>query len=134
MVVPPVMGIQIQDAMDVMIARNTARRTASLLGFTSSARAQIATAVAVLADIIVNAGAQQTIHLNGVRNGGQIGIQVSCAASWLAGASPDDALIALRSKLTDMMDEVALEPGAPPKIVMVLWLTAVRTALDGELP
>ncbi len=132
-VVPPVMGIQIQDSMDVMIARNTARRAASLLGFSSSSRAQFATAVAVLADIIVNAGAQQTIHLNGLRNGAQTGIQVSCEASWLAGASPDDALVALHSKLGEMMDEVTVEVGTPSKIVMILWLSATRTTQEGEV-
>lgn len=132
-VVPPVMGIQIQDAMDVMIARNTARRAASLLGFSSSSRAQIATAVAVLADIILNSSAQQTIHLNGLRNGAQTGIQVSCDAPWMGGASPDDALVALHSKLGDMMDEVALEPGSLPRISMILWLSASRTAQENEL-
>ena len=47
--IPPVMSIQIEDTMDVMIARSTARRAAGLLGFAASSRAQIATAVAVLA-------------------------------------------------------------------------------------
>ncbi len=131
-VVPPVMGIQVQDAMDVMIARNTARRAASLLGFSSSSRAQIATAVAVLADIIINSGSQQTIHLNGLRNGAQSGIQVSCDASWMAGASPDDALVALHSKLGDMMDEVELQPGTPPHISMILWLSAARATQETD--
>lgn len=129
-VIPPVMSIQIEDAMDVMIARNTARHIASLLGFSSANRAQIATAVAVLADIIVNAEQPQTIYLNGLRNGAQTGIQVSCAAPWLASASPDDALIALRSKLSDMMDEVAIEPTDPPRITMVLWLSAARATQE----
>jgi hypothetical protein len=129
-VIPPVMGIQVTDVMDVMIARNTARRAASLLGFSASSRAQIASGVAVLADVILNSGAEQTIHLNGIRNGAQTGVQVSCDAPWLAGASPEDALIALRSKLSDMMDEVIIEPGSPPRIVMVLWLSSARTTQE----
>src|ERR1700694_4105781 len=126
-VIPPVMGIQVEDSMDVMIARNTARRAATLIGFSSASRAQIASAVAVLADIIVNAEQPQTIHLNGVRNGAQSGVQISCAATWLAGANPEDALVALRSKVGDMMDEVTIEGVTPPKISMVLWLSAART-------
>jgi len=125
--VPPVMVIRIEDTMDVMIARNTARRAASLLGFSSSSRAQIATAVAALADIILNVEARQTIHLHGLRNGNHMGIQVSVEAPWLASASHDNALLALRSKLGEMMDEVELEAGPPPRIKMVLWLSAGRT-------
>ncbi len=126
-VVPPIMMIRIEDTMDVMIARNTARRASSLLGFSSVSRAQIATAVAALADIILNVEARQTIHLHGLRDGMEVGIQVSCEAPWLAGASPENALIALRSKLGEVMDEVNVEPGPPPRITMVLWLEPGRT-------
>ena len=128
--IPPVMSIQIEDTMDVMIARSTARRAAGLLGFAASSRAQIATAVAVLADIIVTAGVPQTIHLNGIQNGAQIGMQMWCTAPWLAAAEPANALIALRSKLADMTDEVAVESGKVTRIVMVLWLNADRSAPD----
>src|SRR5215831_9986177 len=114
--VPPVMVIHVEDTMDVMIARNTARRAASLLGFSSVSRAQIATAVAALTDIILNVEERQDIHLHGLRQGVQTGIQVSCDAPWLASASYENALIALRSKLGDMMDEVDLEAGPPPRI------------------
>ena len=125
--IPPIMVIRVEDTMDVMIARNTARRAASLLGFSSISRAQIATAVAALADIILNVEARQTIHLHGIRDGMDMGIQVSCDAPWLASASPDNALIALRSKLGDIMDEINVEPGPPPRIVMILWLDPERT-------
>ncbi len=129
-VIPPVLSVQVVDAMDVMIARNTARQAASLLGFSSASRAQIAAAVAVLADTIVSADSPQTIHLNGLRIGAQTGLQVSCVAPWLAGANPDDALIALRSKIGDMMDEVAVESGTPPKMSLILWLSAARTTQE----
>ncbi len=130
-VIPPVMLIQVEDAMDVMIARNTARRAASLLGFASASRAQIATAVAALVDIIINVGTSQTIHLHGIRNGMDVGIQVSCEAPWLASASPDNALVALRSKLGETVDELSLEPGPPPRIILILWLSPERTAQHG---
>jgi hypothetical protein len=126
-VVPPIMMIRVEDTMDVMIARNTARRASSLLGFSSVSRAQIATAVAALADIILNVEARQTIHLHGLRDGVDLGIQVSCEAPWLASASPENALVALRSKLGEIMDEINVEPGPPPRIVMVLWLEPGRT-------
>ncbi len=132
--VPPVMLIRVEDTMDTMIARNTARRAASLLGFSSASRAQIATAVAALTDIILNAEGHQVIHLHGLRNGVQLGIQVSCEAPWLASASHDNALIALRSKLGDMMDEVDLESGSPPRIKMVMWLSGARaTQVTGSV-
>ena len=130
--IPPIMGVLVEDAMDVMIARSSARRVAGLLGFSSPFRAQIATAVAVLADIIVNSELSQTIHLNGLRDGAQTGMQISCGAPWLAAADPKDALVALLSKLEGLVDEVALEPGGPPKIVMMLWLSGDRTTSGSE--
>ena len=79
-VVPPIMMIQVEDTMDVMIARNTARRASSLLGFSSVSRAQVATAVAALADIILNVEARQTIHLHGLRDG--LGEHFGILAAW----------------------------------------------------
>jgi len=89
--VPPVMIIEVEDSMDVMLARNTARRAASLLGFNTSSRAQVAGAVASLVEIILNAGEQQVIHLHGLRQGAKTGLQVRCEAPWLASASPENA-------------------------------------------
>ncbi len=119
--VPPVMLIQVEDSMDLMLARNTARRAASLLGFNSASRAQIAGAVTALVNIILNAGEQQVVNLHGLRQGVELGLQVRCDAPWLASASPENAGVALRTKLGTMMDEVQLVPGEPPCIEMVLW-------------
>ena len=130
-VMPPVMLIRIEDTMDVMIARNTARRAASLLGFSSISRAQVATAVAALADIILNTEGRQTINLHGIRDGMEMGIQITCEAPWLASASPDNVIVALRSILGDMMDEINVDPGQPPRIVMILWLSPGRVSQQG---
>src|SRR5258708_1193966 len=125
--VHPVMMIGVEDRMEEMMARKTARGAGSLLGFSPASRAQIATAVAALTDIILNSEARQDIQLHGLRIGSQMGIQISCDAPWLASASPENGLIALRAKLGDMMDEVDLDPGSPPRIRMVLWLSPGRT-------
>ncbi len=124
--VPPVMLIEVEDSMDLMLARNTARRAASLLGFNSSSRAQIAGAVSSLVGIILNAGEHQVIHLCGLREGVQMGLQVRCNAPWLASASPENAAIALQTKLGSMMDEVVLVSGEPPSIEMIFWLSDQR--------
>jgi hypothetical protein len=124
--VPPVMIIEVEDSMDVMLARNTARRAASLLGFNTSSRAQVAGAVASLVEIILNAGEQQVIHLHGLRQGAKTGLQVRCEAPWLASASPENASVALRTKLGRMMDEVTLVSNDPPSIELVLWRSDER--------
>ena len=124
--VPPVMIIEVEDSMDVMLARNTARRAASLLGFNTSSRAQVAGAVASLVEIILNAGEQQVIHLHGLRQGAKTGLQVRCEAPWLASASPENASVALRTKLGKMMDEVNLVSNDPPSIELVLWRSDER--------
>jgi hypothetical protein len=124
---PPVMIIQVEDSMDVMLARNTARRTASLLDFNTISRAQIAGAVASLAGIILNAGEQQVINLHGLRWGMETGIQVSCEAPWLSSAKPENAAVALRTKLGGLMDEINIVADDPPRIEMILWRTEERT-------
>ncbi len=124
--VPPVMIIEVEDSMDVMLARNTARRAASLLGFNTASRAQVAGAVASLVEIILNAGEQQVIHLHGLRQGARTGLQVRCEAPWLASASPENASVALRTKLGRMMDEVTLVAGEPPSIELILWRSDER--------
>ncbi len=126
--IPPVMLIEVEDSMDIMLARNTARRAASLLGFNTAYRAQVAGAVASLVNIVLNAGERQIIHLHGLRQGVKAGLQVRCGAHWLASASPENAAVALRTKLGGMMDEVNLVPGEPPYIEMVLWLSDDRAS------
>src|SRR5262245_18645048 len=94
---PPVMPVRVEDAMDIMIVRDTARRAASLLGFAPAHRAQLSSAAATLAELVLKTGEAHTINLNGVVNGDKIGIQISAVTPWLAGVSASNVLIALRS-------------------------------------
>ena len=68
----------------------------------------------------------QALNLNGVRQGEKIGLQVSSEAPWLANVSASNVLIALRSKLGDLVDEILLEGENPPTIYMVMWLSEAR--------
>ncbi len=126
---PPVLSVQIEDTMDIMIARDTARRAAGLLGFSTACKAQLAAAVAALAEIILKAGAEGTIHLNGVRNGSKTGLQISCAAEWLHGL-PADKVEEIHSKLSKMVDEVKLVDQNPPFVSLVFWLLPPRQAKE----
>ena len=123
---PPVMSVQIEDSMDIMIVRDTVRRAGNLLGFSPANRAQLASASASLAELILKTGQPQTLHLNGVRQGEKIGLQVSSDAPWLANVSASNVLIALRSKLGDLVDEILLAGENPPTIYMVMWLSELR--------
>lgn len=118
---PPVMSVRVEDSMDIMIVRDTVRRAAGLLGFSPAHRAQLASAAATLAELVLKTGEAHTIHLNGVINGVKTGLQISSATPWLAGVSVNNVLIALKSKLGDLVDEILLE-GETPTIIMVMWL------------
>lgn len=120
---PPIMSVKVEDSMDIMIVRDTARRAASLLGFTPAQRAQLASAAATLAELVLKTGEAHTIHLNGVINGLKTGLQVSSETPWLAGVSANNVLVALRSKLGDLVDEILLEGADTPTIIMVMWLS-----------
>ncbi len=125
--VPPVMMIEVRSSTDVVQARNTARRAASLLNFNTASRAQLAGAVASLISIILNAGQQEVVHVHGVKQGVQVGLMIRCDATWLLGGSLENATVALKTKLGTMMDEVRVATGSPPSIEMVLWRTPDRT-------
>lgn len=119
--------------MDIMIVRDTARRAAGLLGFSPANRAQLSTAAATLAELVLKTGEIHTVHLNGVINGEKLGLQISSQAPWLAGVSANNVLVALRSKLGDLVDEIKLEGKQPPVILMVMWLTeAAQYDADDE--
>src|SRR5512147_2414021 len=96
---PPVLTVPIENSMDVMIARNTARRAAGLLGFNPAHQAQLASASATLAELVLKTGQVHALHYNGVTNGDKRGVQLSVVMPWLAGSSSSNIMIALRSKL-----------------------------------
>ncbi|GAB4435735.1 MAG: hypothetical protein Kow00120_02660 [Anaerolineae bacterium] len=122
---PPVLSVDIEDTMDIMIARDTARRAAGLLGFSTSCKAQLAAAVAALAEVILKAGAEGTIHMNGVRNGSKVGLQISCEAGWLHAMS-SHAVEEMHGKLSKMVDEVEVVDQNPPTVSLVFWLLPPR--------
>ncbi len=128
--IPPVMSVDIEDSMDIMIARDTARRAASLLGFNTSCKAQLAAAVAALTETILKASNEGIIHLNGVQSGAKIGIQVSCEAAWLRNA-PRAVSDALHDRLSKMVDKVDIVEHDPPRISMLFWLSASRQVKEG---
>jgi hypothetical protein len=121
---PPIMTVKVEDTMDIMIVRDTARRAASLLGFSPAYRAQLSSAAATLAELVLKTGEAHTIHLNGILDGINVGLQISSETPWLAGVSANNVLVALRSKLGDLVDEILLQGEDPPTIIMVMWLSS----------
>lgn len=121
---PPVLSVVVEDTMDIMIVRDTTRRAASLLGFTPAQRAQLASAAASLAELVLKTGETHTIHLNGVlKNDAEgKGLQISTSTPWLEGVSINNVVIALRSKMGELVDEILLHPSPAPTIVMIMWL------------
>jgi len=132
---PPIMTVKVEDSMDIMIVRDTARRASSLLGFAPAHRAQLSSAAATLAELVLKTGEAHTIHLNGVIEGTRTGLQISSETPWLAGVSANNVLVALRSKLGDLVDEIILEGRETPVIIMVMWLDEAQSREafdDGE--
>lgn len=125
-VIPPVLTVTVEDSMDIMIARDTARRAAALLGFAPAFRAQLAGAASALAELVLKTGNPHELNYNGVQNGGRVGIQVSCEAAWLADVSPGNVEMALRAKMGDLIDDITLKVSDPPVILLTMWLSSPR--------
>lgn len=119
---PPVLSVPVETTMDIMIARNTARRAAGLLGFSPAHQAQLASAAATLAELVLKTGEVHTLHFNGVNHVDKDGIQLSVTTPWLTGVAHANVMIALRSKMGDLVDEILIEGENPPTILMVMWL------------
>lgn len=124
---PPVMSVRVEDAMDIMIVRDTTRRASSLIGFSPAHRAQLSSAAATLAELVLKTGEAHTIHLNGIVEGVRTGLQISSETPWLAGVSANNVLIALKSKMGELVDEIILENGEQPTILMIMWLSDTDT-------
>lgn len=124
---PPVMSVRVEDAMDIMIVRDTTRRASSLIGFSPAHRAQLSSAAATLAELVLKTGEAHTIHLNGIVEGMRTGLQISSETPWLAGVSANNVLIALKSKMGDLVDDITLEGNDPPTILMIMWLSDTDT-------
>jgi hypothetical protein len=124
---PPIMSVRVEDAMDIMIVRDTTRRASSLIGFSPAHRAQLSSASATLAELVLKTGEAHTIHLNGVVEGIRTGLQISSETPWLAGVSANNVLIALKSKMGDLVDDIILIGSDPPTILMVMWLSDTDT-------
>ena len=119
---PPVLNVQVEDSMDIMIVRDTTRRAASLLGFSPAYRAQLATAAASLAELVLKTGESHTLNLNGVIDGIKDGLQISTETPWLQGVSANNVLVALKSKMGDLVDEVMVVNNPTPTIIMIMWV------------
>lgn len=124
---PPIMSVKVEDTMDVMIARDTARRAATLLGFTPARRAQLASAAAALAELVLKTGDSHVLHLNGVIDGIKIGLQISAETPWLAKVSTNNVLVALRSKIGELVDDILFLGDDEPTIFLLIWLNDVRS-------
>ena len=118
---PPVLAVKLESTMDIMIARNTARRAASLLGFAPSRQAQLASVSATLAELVLKTGQKHVMNFNGVTNKDKTGVQLSVTTPWLSGVSVNNVMIALRSKLGDLIDEILLEGEDTPIIITIMW-------------
>lgn len=122
---PPVFNVHVEDSMDIMIVRDTTRRAGGLLGFSPAHRAQLGSAAATLADLVLKTGESHTINLNGVVRKNEVGLQISSETPWLEGVSVNNVMIALKSKMGDLVDEILLEED-PATIIMVMWLNDDR--------
>ena len=120
---PPVMSVRVETTMDIMIARNTARRIAGLLGFSPAHQAQLASASATVAELVLKTNTSHIIHLNGVTAEDKKGVQLSVGMPWLTGVASGNVMIALRSKLGDLVDEIMIEDESSPNVILVMWRT-----------
>jgi hypothetical protein len=120
-VIPPILSVKVQDNVDVMITRDTARRASSLLGFVPSSQAKLATAAAVLAELVLHTRTVHELNFNGVQHGDRIGVQVSSVVPWLVDVPANRVEMALHVKLGNLVDDIVFIQGETAIISLTLW-------------
>jgi hypothetical protein len=120
-VIPPILSVKVQDNVDVMITRDTARRASSLLGFAPASQAKLASAAAVLAELVLHTRILHELNFNGVMHGDRIGVQVSSVVSWLDKVPANRVELALQLKLGSLVDEIVFMQGETSIISLTLW-------------
>ncbi len=120
-VIPPIISVKVQDNVDVMITRDTARRVSSMLGFMPAYQAKLASAAAVLAELVLHTRTLHELNFNGVRHGDRVGVQVSMVVPWLVDVVADRVQMALRLKLGSLVDEIVFMQGETAIISLTLW-------------
>lgn len=119
--IPPILSVKVQDNVDVMIARDTARRASSLLGFPPSSQAKLASAAAVLAELVLHTRTLHELNFNGVRHGERIGVQVSCVVPWLVDVPANRVEMALHLKLGSLVNEITFIQRETAVIFLTVW-------------
>ncbi len=120
-VIPPILSVKVEDNVDVMITRDTARRASSLLGFVPVYQARLASAAAVLAELALQTRTVHELNFNGVQHGNRIGIQVSCVVPWLMDAPVNGVKWALHHTLGTLVDEIVFMHGETAVVSLTLW-------------
>jgi hypothetical protein len=120
-IIPPVVSISVEYAVDRLIARDTARRVASALGFVPAVQAQLSVAAAKLAESLLATGQRNEIYYSGVLGENGVGLQMTCAVPWLTDAISNDFTQNFNKRNDSLVSDLRIEPGNVPSIVLTTW-------------
>jgi hypothetical protein len=120
-VIPPIVSISVEYAVDRIIARDTARRVASALGFVPAEQAQLSVAAAKLAESLLATGQRNEICYSGVLSENGVGLQMTCAVPWLTDAKLTDLSQSFERRGDSLVSDLHIEQGVVPAIVLTTW-------------
>jgi hypothetical protein len=120
-IIPPIVSISVEFAVDRLIARDTARRVASALGFVPAEQAQLSVAAAKLAESLLATGHRNEIYYSGVLGENSVGLQMTCAVPWLTDATSSDFAQRFEKRGDSLVSDLRIEPGDVPSIVLTTW-------------
>lgn len=122
-IIDPVVSIPVDYSIDRIIARDTARRVTSILGFSPVQQAQISLVVISLVDLLLKTNSVNELSYHGVRSDDRIGVQITCEVQWLSDAPCEQVCEGLRMLLGGLTDEIQFEQGNPSVIRLAFWLS-----------
>jgi hypothetical protein len=120
-IIPPIVSISVEYAVDRLIARDTARRVASALGFVPAEQAQLSVAAARLAESLLAGGQRVEICYNGVLGENGVGMQMTCPVPWLTNTTSGEFSQSFEKRGDSLVSDLRIQQGDVPSIVLTTW-------------
>ena len=121
-IVPPVVSTSISTDDDIIVARDTARRVAMLLGLSPLLQARYSTIAAEISRLVIRTDQYHRMDFYGIQQGMDTGIQLGCQMPWLVNKPYDLVCLGLEQKLDALADVIEVtDVDALPYARFTIW-------------
>ena len=105
-IIPPIISIIINTENDIVIARDTARRLAAMVGETPLMQARFSTIASEITRLLLKTCQTHRLDFYRIEHQSHQGLQLSCEVDWLHGVCYERVVCGLQQKLGQLADDI----------------------------